>query len=344
MSKQAQLKSREVLAGLIFTFLSVISNGLVAQESGSLKLRLGDVSMNKLPFIIAYDEGIFAQNGIDLQPMFTRSSVNIIRRSGVDVPEEFILTGDEFTPIRVGGAAPSIFRLTTRAGQWDPIILGSTHREARWRIISRPDITSVEQLKGMRIGYNTVGSVTHMYAVTFTQAMGWDPRFDVSLMGDALGVGVLINGHVDAVIGPELHATMAIDAGFRDLEDLGKYNIPIAGSSFLVDRDWLRDNRDMARRFIKSAVEAVAMMKTDRNSAFQTMSKWYQMNDPEIMEHFYDEAEKVPRKPYPPVEGIRKVMEIYDSHEMRKYTLEHFYDDSFIRELDESGYIDSLYE
>ncbi|NIO62185.1 MAG: hypothetical protein GTO35_06165, partial [Gammaproteobacteria bacterium] len=48
-------------------------------------------------------------------------------------------------------------------------------------------------------------------------------------------VDALVNGHIDAMIGPELHATMAIDAGFRDLEDLGKYNIPIAGSAFLVD-------------------------------------------------------------------------------------------------------------
>jgi hypothetical protein len=85
-------------------------------------------------------------------------------------------------------------------------------------------------------------------------------------------------------------------------------------------------------------------MKTSKESAFKAMRKWYQMNDPEIMEHFYDEAAHVPSKPYPPVEGIKKVMEIYDSHEMRKYKLEHFYDDSLVRELDQSGYIDSLYK
>jgi hypothetical protein len=48
-------------------------------------------------------------------------------------------------------------------------------------------------------------------------------------------------------------------------------------------------------------------------------------------------------KPYAPIEGIKKVMELYDSHEMRKYTLEWFYDDSIVRDLDQSGYIDSLY-
>ena len=74
------------------------------------------------------------------------------------------------------------------------------------------------------------------------------------------------------------------------------------------------------------------------------MGKWYQMSDPEIMEMFYDEASKVPMKPYPAVEGIRRVMELYDSHEMRKYKLEHFYDASYVKELDDNGFIDSLYK
>jgi hypothetical protein len=68
------------------------------------------------------------------------------------------------------------------------------------------------------------------------------------------------------------------------------------------------------------------------------------MTDPELLEFFYAEAAKLPSKPYPPYEGLKRVMEVYDSHEMRKYRLEDFYDDSYVRELDESGFIDSLYE
>ena len=37
-------------------------------------------------------------------------------------------------------------------------------------------------------------------------------------------------------------------------------------------------------------------------------------------------------------------MELYDSNEMRQYQAEDFYDDSILRELDESGFIDDLYE
>ena len=52
----------------------------------------------------------------------------------------------------------------------------------------------------------------------------------------------------------------------------------------------------------------------------------------------------LPAKPYPSVEGIKTMMEIYDYREMRIHRPEDFYDASFISELDKSGYIDGLYK
>lgn len=340
------VKSRlaaQLFGGLLISIVSMTTT-VSAQQTEPLKLRLGDVSMNKLAFIIAYDKGIYKKHGIDIIPKFTQGSVDIIRRSGIVVPDEFILQDDEYTELCICGTSPTIVSLTTRAGRWDPVFLGSTHTEARWRIIGKPEINSPEQMKGKRIGYSGVGAVTHFYALSFAKMMGWDPNLDWSMMGDALGVDALQRDEVDAIIAPELHGTMAIDAGFKVIADFQDYDLPVAGSGFAVSRIWLKDNREMAARFIKAAVEAVATLKTDKESSFKTMGKWYQMSDPELMEMFYDEASKIPSKPYPAIEGIRKVMELYDSHEMRKYKLEHFYDDSFVRELDKNGFIDSLYK
>jgi ribosomal protein S19E (S16A) len=74
------------------------------------------------------------------------------------------------------------------------------------------------------------------------------------------------------------------------------------------------------------------------------MTKWYNLTDPKHQEFFYAAAADLPRKPYPAVEGIRKTIELYGYHELRKHSPEDFYDDGFVRELDRSGYIDSLYK
>ena len=49
---------------------------------------------------------------------------------------------------------------------------------------------------------------------------------------------------------------------------------------------------------------------------------------------------KFEKKPYPAVEGIKRVFAIYDSPQMRKRTPEEFYDSSLIAELDERGFLD----
>ncbi len=327
-----------------FLFILLLSPYLAAQQEDNLKLMLGDVSLNKLPFVMAYEEGIYKKNGLELTPVFTRSSVEIIRRSGIDVPEEFIASQGEDTPIKISGASPTIVRLVTQAGAWDPLIIGSTHHRSRWTIVGRSDIRSAEQLKGKRIGYSGYGAVTHLEAINFAEAMGWDPQFDVSLMSDGLAVEALQNGYIDAFVADNMHGTMAMAAGYRVIVDLADYSFPTAGSSLMVDREWIKNNDDAARKFIKASIEAVALLKTNKEATFKTLRKWYRLTDPELLEFFYEGSTRMPRKPYPPVEGLRRVMEVYDSHEMQKYSLEYFYDDRYVRELDESGYIDSLYE
>jgi len=110
-----------------------------------------------------------------------------------------------------------------------------------------------------------------------------------------------------------------------------------------VEREWLKNNRDAVRRFVKATVEALAMMKQNNDAGVGGIGKWYNIKDREQQQMILSYASGLPRKPYPAVEGIKKVMEIYNYHEMRKHKPEDFYDDSFIRELDQSGYIDSLY-
>lgn len=337
------LKILTLIASL--AIMSSLLPGAIAQEQqAQIKLRLGDVSLNKLPFILAYDAGIYKKNGLDVVPMFTQGSVDTIRRSGIEVSEEFILNRSDETMICICGTSPSIVGLTTEAGTWDPLFIGSTHLTTRWRIVAGEGITRPEQLKGKRIGYSGVGAVSHLEAILFARTMGWDPNFDISLMGNALAVEALKKGYVDAFMADELHETMAVHAGYKVIVDMADYKLPVPGSGFAVDREWYRNNPEAARSFIKSTVEAIALLKTNKQATFKTLAKWYQITDPELLEYFYEKVELIPRKPYNSVEGLKKVMEVYDSHEMRKYKVEYFYDDSLVKELDESGYIDSLYK
>ena len=336
------------LSRLVAAIFFVLSAGALCAgaEEQPIKIRvgLGDVSLNKIPFIAAYEAGIYKKNGLEVEQSVTTSAAEVARRSGVTVPPEMVRAGGRETPIVIGGGSPLIVRWTTDAQADDRVIVACTDQVVRWRIIGRPEITSVEQLKGMRLGYSGYGAVTHFVALVFSGIMGWNPERDLSLMSGANTMDALKSGRVDAIIASELHETMALAAGYKVLVALDKYNIPNAGSGVNVSRAWLKNNQDAARRFVKSTVEAIALVKRDKKAAFQAMAKWYNVTDPQKQEYFYREVANLPRKPYPSVEGIKKVMEVYNYHEMRKYKPEDFYDASFMRELDQSRFIDGLYD
>jgi ABC-type nitrate/sulfonate/bicarbonate transport system substrate-binding protein len=209
--------------------------------------------------------------------------------------------------------------------------------------VAQPEITRPEQLKGKKLGYSGVGAMTHFEALAFAQQMGWNRDQDLALMENALALDTFKDRTVDAFVADELVYTMAVANGYKALVDLSQYNVPIPGSGVNASRRWVQANPDIVRRFIRATVEAVATLKQDKEVVLRSMATWYGIKDREQQEFLYKDMVKLPTKPYPNVAGIKKTMELYDTLGMRMHKPEDFYDDSFVRELDESGYIDSLY-
>ena len=134
-------------------------------------------------------------------------------------------------------------------------------------------------------------------------------------------------------------------AGYTPLDlNMRAWNEPIACNSVWASKSWAHANKDTVMRFLKSLTEAIAMMKKDKEVAFRSMAKYYGFKDREVQQVIYNGAKEMPQKPYPSVAGIKRVMQLYDSNAMRRYKPEDFYDDSFMKELDASGFIDALYK
>ena len=306
-----------------------------------LRVSLGDVDITKITAVVALEEGIFKKNGLDVEQFITPSAAKIIKGSGVIVPSQYVKAIN--AEISIGGGTPLIVSRATNAQEGDRIILASLDHIVHWWIIARPGINKLENLKGKRLGYTGVGAMTHFIALGLAARMGWDPNQDLALMSDAGELDTLQNGAVDAFVAPGIALVMARAAGMQPLADLRSWNMPIAGSGVNSTQTWVKNNRETARRFMKSMVEAIALMKKDKTTAYRAMAKWFNITDKEQQGLIYGVAAEMPRKPYPAVDGIKKTMEVYNTFEMRRHKPEDFYDDSFVRELDKSGYIDSLY-
>jgi len=100
------------------------------------------------------------------------------------------------------------------------------------------------------------------------------------------------------------------------------------------------------RKVVKSTVDAVHFYKTHKEESLAIIARNLKTNDRAALEESYQEfaVKLTPRKPYPTVEGMALIV---DSQRTKNtpatVRAEDFVDMSFVKELDDSGYIDRLY-
>jgi NitT/TauT family transport system substrate-binding protein len=308
----------------------------------AVDVSLGDVSINKVPFLIAADAGIYAKNGLEVHQYITPTAAAAARESGVIVPPEYINANIGEAPIVVGGGSPTIYRYINKINPTLHVIVSTTETIVRDHVIAIPSVNSMQDLKGKRIGYTAPGTVTNYDALAFAQKMGWQPGKDVTMVDKASSLSAIKDGRTDAIVGSAMEVALAQKEDLKDLGSLASYNMPLAGSGVMVKQPWLDANRDTTARFVKATVEATALMKSDKKVFAAALAKWFNITDRQTQDLMFTAVKEFPAKPYPAVDGIKGVMAMYDSPAMREHQAEEFYDNSFIGDLDKSGYLDAL--
>src|SRR5437868_6224191 len=99
----AALKSGMRVAALVVGLMGAAQ----AQEVIAVEVSLGDVSLNKVAFLVAADNGIYEKNGLKVRQFITAKAAARIKRSGVSVPPEFVNDDEkDAAPISIGGGSP----------------------------------------------------------------------------------------------------------------------------------------------------------------------------------------------------------------------------------------------
>lgn len=315
-----------------------------AQKLTPLNVQMVEVDSTKLPALIAADQGIFRKNGLAVNLFIATGARDVSLRRDVHIPEQFV-RDDRSAPITMGGSF-GFARISYDAERNpDRVFISSLDPMIHWKIIGSKDIVGLEGLKGKRLASADPGrNETDIIARALIQQTHWDPLFDIALLNATPDMVSLREGAVDAIIASEVPEAVALANGYHVIFDTSVWKIAIPGSGINTTRSWLKVNHDTAVRFMKSIVEGIAMMRNNPDAAYRSIAKWYNITNPEYQKIIYNGTRDMERVPYPSVEGVKTIMKLYDSMEMRKHKPEEFYDDSILRELDRSGFVENLYK
>ncbi len=329
-------------AGLLMMLLLAAFTPLHGQQKLPVRVAMGDVSINKVPHLVALDNGLFDKHGLEvtLRP-FSRGAAE---KHGVPADVLDTIPEGEWD-MSVGGGAPGMVSRANRSEPSDRVIIATTDHVVHWHIIAREGIETLEDLKGKRIGISSLSACTGIVVQILADRMGWDAERDLAILTGDYSVNPLKKGWVDAFVAYDVPLGQALMAGFKPMDiDMRAWNEPYPCNGLWASKSWAHANKETVMRYLKALTEAISMMKKDKTVAFRSMAKWYDFTDVEVQNVIYNGSVDMPRAPYPAVAGIKRVMELYDTGAMRRFQPEDFYDDSFMKELDESGFIDNLYK
>lgn len=329
------IKSRSIRLMTFFLGLSVFWHNPVLAQLTKINVGYSAISGDALPAWVAKDAGIFEKNGLDVQLVFfTGGTTAVMALVSADTPIAQL-------------AGPAVIN-SVLAGSDAVLILGGV-TSLNYYLMGRPEIKTPEQLKGGSVAISRFGSSSDFIARYALSKIGLNPGKDVTIVqigSTTARVDAALTGRVQATVVQPPASIIAQKRGMTILADLPKLGLVYQHTSAATTRKYIREHRDIVRRYVKSQVEAVNRIYTDKEASLRALARFIGRNiERDILEKTWENllSEPVlPKKQYPSLEGIKTILTSEIKGKPAKP--EEFADLSFVRELDQSGYIDALYK
>lgn len=205
-----------------------------------------------------------------------------------------------------------------------------------------------EQLKGKAIGVTNFGAITHVAAKEAVKHLGLEGQVTYLATGGppetlaAMQFGKLAAGTFSP---PDMYK--ARELGFRELLDISKLGIKSLGAAVVTTREFARDKPDVVERYIRASLKGSHRAKTDREFAMKVISKYTKQTTAPILNGTYDFfREHWLKDGIPSPEALQKNIEIAAAElpEAKNARPEQFWDLTFIKKINASGFVDQLWK
>ncbi len=328
---------RSVILALSLFFALCFHTAVPAQL---IKLNVGYVGINSDNVIawVAKQGGIFTRNGLDVQLIYFQGGTTSVMA---------LVSGE--TPI-AQTAGPGVVNAVL--GGSDVVMIAGGVTTLDYWLLSRPEIKSPAQLKGGAVAISRFGSASDFIVRYALERLGLTPVKDVAILQvgplpDRLAAMETKRVQATVLAPPAMY--MAQKRGFNIMADVAALGLAYQATGVASTRRFIREHPDIVRRYIRAHVEAVHRFKTDRELGIKVLATYLGLQDKEILEKTYEGAiaeDKLPQKQYPTLEGIKTILEplVSKDPKARAAKPEDFVDMRFIKELDDSGFIDRLYK
>jgi NitT/TauT family transport system substrate-binding protein len=285
---------------------------------------------------VAQEAKLFEKYDIDSNPVLIPTASRMVQS---------MLGGD----VAFSGAGGNAAVEATLAGG-DFIMVGSLAKVPAFYIMANPEIKTIEDLRGKSVGVTRFGSSTDFTIRYVLKKHGLEPGKDVTIiqMGDLIAAALAMKNRTIVAAPFSSPANVkAQEIGAKVLVNMGSAGIYFPHDAWMARKSFINTHEDLVRRFLKAYSEGVKRLHSDPEISRRAIVRYVRADDPKVVNAVYQYAlDYVDKVPYNTREGIQEVLNQIGERnpKAKEAKAETFYDDRFVKELDNQGFYKQLWK
>jgi len=315
------------MAGLTAPML--IARAASAQEM-NLRAVYNALSGVMAPIWVAQDGGLFTKHGVSVDLKYLAATTAV--QGMVGGGEEVGLVGNQGIDAKLEGA--------------DLIYVASGLPTFVFQVYGRPEIKSMADLKGKVVAVTQPAASTDYAMRIVLKRNGLEPDKDVRILyaQDINGVFTNVNaGNAAAGIMSAPTSLKAQAVGLKPIVNVTELKIPFLFTAMLSSPKVMREKNEALTRFLRGYIEAMAVIRKDKETTMRSMGKYLKTTDREVLESVYDDYKDVfPQVPLMTAAEVKAVLDVAKSPKAKQMKPEEFYDNSLVQKIQASGFIDAV--
>ena len=218
-------------------------------------------------------------------------------------------------------------------------------------IMALPEIKTIEDLRGKPVGVTRFGSSTDFTMRYLLRKHGLNPDRDVTMIqaGDLNAAAAMLKTKAifAAPFSSPANLRAQETAVAASLLNMGTAGVLFPHDALMARRTFINGNEDFVRRAIRAYSEGVHRLFTDPAAGKRAVRKYARTSDAKIVDVVYQYAiDYIEKIPYNSREAVQEVLNqaAVRTPKAKDAKPESFYDDKYVRELDNQGFYKQLWK
>ncbi len=237
-----------------------------AQEFRKIPVAVPAVSPASTTFAVAKERGYYREEGLDVELIVMPSAIAVQALIGGNV--KFATVGGAgLLPVLRGAPIRFLFTTFSRPMFW---------------LFSKPEIRSIGDLRGKKVGVSSLGSGPDSILRDLLKKHGIEGGREVVIMPMGAGTArfaALKAGSVDAAMLSIPSNFLAQEAGFRQLVSFIEQDIVELQGSILASEQLLESEPALAEKFVRGSLKGFRTFRDSRSATIQVLSRFLRLKE-----------------------------------------------------------------